>query len=229
MWGLLMFYLVKCSHFYLDPASYYNFFFFFFEADVRIRKPASTWKDGARLGPTPHSVQEVPQKHNDTLTDMGLSALWLRPKHCSPLLLIHFSLVLMAVSLKPWREGLYTIIGPCLCCFYLSPIPLPETPDKSIWFYSPKPQALHGHPSSIHARHDKAYPCENSLLTLPCQVDSVSLTDLSLFWEWLHHKDIKKDFKAVFFFFSKAGNSNCPKKHYLRHHSLGTSDVGLTE
>lgn len=111
-----------------------------------------------------------------------------------------------------------------LCC--LSPIPLPETSDKSIWFYSPKPQALQGHPPSIHARHDKACPCDNSLLTLPCQMDSVSLTDLSLFWEWLHHKYIKKDFKAVLF--SKAGNSNCPKST-TRHHSLGTSDTGLTE
>lgn len=87
---------------------------------------------------------------------------------------------------------------------------------KSIWFYSPKPQALHGNPPFIHARHDKACPCDNSLLTLLFEVVSVTLTDQSLFWEWLHHKDIREGLQG---FFSKAGNSKLSKKHYLRHHS----------
>lgn len=49
-----------------------------------LRKSVSAWskkkekkrrgkENGASLGPTPHSVKEVPQKHNDTLTHMGLS------------------------------------------------------------------------------------------------------------------------------------------------------------
>lgn len=108
---------------------------------------------------------------------MGLSALRLRPL----LLLLHLSLVLMAVSLKPWREGLYLFIGPRLC--YLSPVHLPEISDKThlILFYSPNPRALRGHPPSIHARHDKACPCENSLLTLLFKMVSVTLTDQILF------------------------------------------------
>lgn len=48
MWGLLMFYLVKCFYLHL--------WLIIFEAGDSIRKPASMWKDGASLGPTPHSV-----------------------------------------------------------------------------------------------------------------------------------------------------------------------------
>lgn len=127
---------------------------------------------------------------------MGLSALQLRPKHYCLLLLFHFSLVLMAVSLKPWREGLYLFIGPRLC--YLSPIQLLEISDKIHLILQSKPQALHGHPSSIH-RHDKACPCDNSLLTLLFQIVSVTLTDQILFWEWLHHKDIREGLQGFVF------------------------------
>lgn len=70
---------------------------------------------------------------------------------------------------------------------------------KSIWFYSPNHKALHGHPPSIHARHDKACPCDNSLLTRLCQMVSVTLTDQILFWEWLHHKDIRDRLQGFFF------------------------------
>lgn len=49
---------------------------------------------------------------------------------------------------------------------YSSPIQLPEMPDKIHSSLQSKPQALHGHWPSIHARHDTACPCSNSLLTL---------------------------------------------------------------
>lgn len=141
---------------------------------------------------------------------MGLSALRLRPKHYSLLLLFHFSLILMAVSLKPLREGLYVFIGPRLHCVICHSSTSLKYQTKSIWFYSPKPQALHGHPSSIHARHDKACPCDNSLLTLLFSDGQChSHWSKPLFWEWLHHKDIREGLQG--FFYTKAGNSNCPK------------------
>lgn len=100
-----------------------------FEAGDSIWKPARMWKDGASLGPTPHSVLEVPQKHNDTLTNMGLSAFWLRPKPLSSSTSTLLLLVLMAVSLKPWREGLNLWIGPRYTV--LSSIRLPEISDQN--------------------------------------------------------------------------------------------------
>lgn len=87
------------------------------------------------------------------------------------------SLILMAVTLKHWRERLYLFIGPCLFC-NLSSIHLPDIPHKVLFVLQSQTQALHGHPLSIHARHDKACPCDNSPLTLLFEM--VSLTDQSL-------------------------------------------------
>lgn len=87
------------------------------------------------------------------------------------------SLILMAVTLKHWRERLYLFIGPCLFC-NLSSIHLPDIPHKVLFVLQFQTQALHGRPLSIHARHDKACPCDNSPLTLLFEM--VSLTDQSL-------------------------------------------------
>lgn len=59
------------------------------------------WEDGVSLGPTSHSVLDVPQKHNDTLTNMGLSAL--RPKQNSSATLV---ILLLLVWQSVWNpEG----------------------------------------------------------------------------------------------------------------------------
>lgn len=111
---------------------------------------------------------------------------------------------------KNLKVGALPIYWSTFILSYLSPIQLPEMPDKIHSILQSKPHALHGHWPSIHARHDKACPCNNSLLTLLFQMVRVSLAGQSFFfWEWLHHKDIREGFQG--FFFSKAGNSNFPK------------------
>lgn len=142
---------------------------------------------------------------------MGLSALWLRPKHysLSVLLFLSCSHGSQSKTLKGGRSSTFLLVHVIPEIFYHPSTSLKHQ-TKSIWFYSPKPKALHGHPPFIHARHDKACPCDNSLLTLLVQMVSVTLTDQSLFWEWLHHKDTREGLQG-FLFFSKAGNLNCPK------------------
>lgn len=105
------------------------------------------------------------------------------------------SLIFMAVNLKHWRERPYLFIVPCLLC-NLSSIHLPDTPHKVLFVLQFQTQALHGHPPSIHARHDKACPCDNSPLTL-------------LFVHWSNFDCITRTSEKAFF--SKASNSNCLK------------------
>lgn len=76
---------------------------------------------------------------------------------------------------------------------------------ESIRFDSPNHRALHGHPPSIHARHDEARPCDNSLLR---QMVSVTLTDQSLFLRMIASQGHQRRTSRLF---PKAGNSNCLK------------------
>lgn len=110
---------------------------------------------------------------------------------------------------------------------YLSSIHLPETPDKIHLILQSTAQALPGHPPSIHARHDKACPCEDSLLTPLFQMVSDARTDQSLFWEWLHCKDIREGLQG--FLFLKLATQIVRKALPKTSLTGGSSDVGLTE
>lgn len=169
----------------------------YFEAGDSIWKPASMWKDGASLGPTPHSVLRGPtkaqwytDKHGTFSTPTQTKALF----SSSALLCLSCSHGSQSKTLK---GGALPIYWSTFVIYHSSTSLKYQT--KSIWFYSPKPQALHGNTPFIHARHDKACPCDNSLLTLLLQMVSVTLTDQSLFWEWLHHKDIREGLQGFFF------------------------------
>lgn len=162
LWGLLMFFTPQVLAF-LPPSN-------LLLKQVIASESLQVCENMVRAWVQHHTVfKEVPQKHNDTLTNMGLSALWLRPKHyffflCS----CSFSLILMAVSRKLWREVLYLFYWSTFTLSNLSAIHLPEIPNRNHLILQSKHRALHGHPPSIHARHDKACPCDNPLLTLLC-------------------------------------------------------------
>ena len=143
MWGLLMFYLVKCSRF--RPPSLANYFWSgwqLFESLHVCEKMVRAWVQH-------HTVfKEVPQKHNDTLTDMGLSALRLRPKHYSLLLLLfHFSLVLNGSQSKTLKGVALPIYWSTFS--YLSLIHLPGTTNKIQLILQSKPQSS-SRPSTFH-------------------------------------------------------------------------------
>lgn len=107
-------------------------------------------------GPT--KAQWYTDRHGTFSTLTQTSALLLR---------LYFPLVIMAVGQKPWREGLYLFIGPRLRCVMYHPYPSTSLKyqTKIHLILQSKPQALHGHPPSIHARHDKACPCDNSAVS----------------------------------------------------------------
>lgn len=110
----------------------------------------------------------------------------------------------------------WSMFTPC----YLSPVHLPVISDKIHLILRTEPQALHGDPAFLHARHDKACPCDNSMHTLLLQMVIVTLTDQSLFWDWLYHKDFREGLQG-FFFFLKSWRLKLSEKHHLRHRSLG--------
>lgn len=102
---------------------------------------------------------------------------------------------------KTLKGGALPIYWSTFILCYLSPIHLPVIPDKIHLILQSKPQALHGHPPSIHARHDKACPCDNSLLTLLFRMVSVTLTDQSLYLRMIASQGHQRRTSRLFFFF----------------------------
>lgn len=166
MWGLLMLNLGECSLYYL------HLWLVVFEAGDSTLKACRYVKRWCEPGSNTTQCLRGPTKAQWCTDKHGTFSTLTQTKQYSLLQLFHFFLVLMAVSLKPWREGLYLCIGPSLC--YLSLIHLPEISDKFHLIIQSKPP-------SIHARHDKACPCDNSLLTLLFQMVSVTRTNQILF------------------------------------------------
>lgn len=112
MWGLLMFNLGKCSLF-LAP-SLANCFW-----SGWLEKPASIVKRWCKPGS--NTTQCLKRSHKSTMIHWQT---WdFQHSDQSTVLFFHFSLVLMAVSLKPWREGLHLFIGPHLCNLSLTHLP----------------------------------------------------------------------------------------------------------
>lgn len=88
-----------------------------------------------------------------------------------------------------------------------------------------QPQAVHHRPPSIHARHDKACPCDNSPLTLLLlQIVSVTLT----FKAFLKNDCITRMSETSRLFSLKLATQIVWKAQpTIRHHSLGNFDVDL--
>lgn len=205
MWGLLMFYLIKCLCFY--P----HVWIITFEAGDSKVGSLQVCEKMVRARVQHHTVFK--RSHKSTMihwqtwdfqhSDSDQSTILSLP------LLLRVSLVLMAVRLKPWREVLDIFYWSTFILSYVAPIHLPERPDKFHLILQSTPQAPHGHPPFIHARHDKACPCENSLLTLLFRMVSGPRTDQSLFLRMIASQGHQRRTSRLFF--SKAGNSNCPK------------------
>lgn len=191
MWGLLMFYLVKCSRFYLHLG------LIIFEAGDYLNackyvkrwcEPGSNTTQCLR-GPT--KAQWYTDKHGTFSTPTQTKAPFSSSAHL-------FLSCCHGSQSKTLKGGALSIYWSTFYAELFITHPPPWNIKIHLILQS-KPQALHGHPPSIHARHDKACPCDNSLLTLLFQMVSVVLTDQSLFWEWLHHKDIREGLQGFFF------------------------------
>lgn len=153
---------------------------------------------------------------------MGLSASWHRPKQ--------FTALLMAVSRKPWREGLYLLIGPQHSTVYYGPSTSLNDLTISIKSIYPavKPLALRNYPLYVHTRHDKVGPCDNSPFTLLSQITIVSHLSKHLDNDCITRKS-EKDSEFVFvvifsLFFCLKLATQIVQKHWLTRHLLGSLD-----
>lgn len=156
MWGLLMFYLIECYYLHL--------WLIIFEVGDGILKACKYEKRWCEPGSNttqclrgPTKAQWYTDKHGtfSTQTNVMFSSITLLVHSCS-----HGS------QSKTLKVGALPMYWSTFTLSYSSPIQLPEMPDKIHSSLQSKPQALHGHWPSIHARHDTACPCNNSLLTL---------------------------------------------------------------
>lgn len=171
------------------------------------------WKDGASLGPTPHSVLRGPtkahwytDKHGTFSTPTQTKALlcssafifsWQSVFNSegkiSNYLLVHCYLVTLITQQPPWNTKQH---------------PFNATAENL------KPSLL----STLLIRW--ACPRDNSLLTPWYQMASVIPTDKSLSENDCITRTSEKDFKA----FSWSWQLKMFEKHCLRNHSLGNSE-----
>lgn len=141
---------------------------------------------------------KVPQKHIDTLTNMGLSALRLRPKHYS----VHLHSSSHGSQSLTLKGRSQTIYWSTVICWRLSHSNLPEIPNSIHLTLALSLSTL---------LIGWACPGDNSLLTPWYQMASVIPTD---------KRTSEKDFEA----FSWSWQLKMFEKHCLRNHSLGNSE-----
>lgn len=108
-----------------------------------------------------------------------------------------------ALVFLSWTHGSQskTLKGGCLSIYWSTVVLITRPPPwntRQIPFNSTI-QALHGHPPSIHARHNKVCPCDNSLLTLLYQMVSVALTDPTPFLRMIASQGHQRRTSRLFF------------------------------